>query len=185
MANMSVSKNNGTPKSSILMGFSIINQELWRVSLFLETSIYRYQNPLGKKIHLPTSPLGLMGPQMMGTSSSLGLTTTSCSRLKLALSAAIMLRFREGSREVSGIGWFGWKKSKEWWNKKRGILLMVQKIRRITFFELGSLVPMIYDGFLKKHIHSTCEIKMFLLALKVDFYSMGVLDLKSKQQADG
>ena len=36
---MGVSKNNGTPKSSILIGFSIINHPLW-VPLFLETPIW-------------------------------------------------------------------------------------------------------------------------------------------------
>ncbi len=36
---MGVSKNNGTPKSSILIGFSIINHPFW-VPLFLETSKY-------------------------------------------------------------------------------------------------------------------------------------------------
>ena len=35
---MGVSKNNGTPKSSILIGFSIINHPFW-VPIFLETSI--------------------------------------------------------------------------------------------------------------------------------------------------
>ncbi len=37
---MGVSKNNGTPKSSILIGFSIINHPFW-VPLFLETPIFR------------------------------------------------------------------------------------------------------------------------------------------------
>ena len=37
---LGVSKNNGTPKSSILIGFSIINRPFWGVSpLFLETPI--------------------------------------------------------------------------------------------------------------------------------------------------
>ena len=37
---MGVSKNNGTPKSSILIGFPIINHPFWGtpVPLFLETS---------------------------------------------------------------------------------------------------------------------------------------------------
>ena len=34
---MDVSENSGTPKSSILIGFSIINHPFWGVSLFLET----------------------------------------------------------------------------------------------------------------------------------------------------
>ena len=38
---MGVSKNRGTPKSSILIGFSIINHPFWgTVPLFLETPIY-------------------------------------------------------------------------------------------------------------------------------------------------
>ena len=36
-----VSKNNGTPKSSILIGFSIINYPFW-VPLYLEISIYMW-----------------------------------------------------------------------------------------------------------------------------------------------
>ena len=38
---MGVSKNNGTPKSSILIGFSIINHP-FGIPLFLETPIYIY-----------------------------------------------------------------------------------------------------------------------------------------------
>ena len=38
---MGVSKNRGTPKSSILIGFSLINHPFWgTVPLFLETPIY-------------------------------------------------------------------------------------------------------------------------------------------------
>ncbi len=37
---MGVSKNNGTPKSSVLIGFSIIFTIHFGVPLFLETSIY-------------------------------------------------------------------------------------------------------------------------------------------------
>ena len=38
---MGVSKNNGIPKSSILIGFSIVNHPFWGVfRLFLETPIY-------------------------------------------------------------------------------------------------------------------------------------------------
>ena len=37
MTQMGVSKNNGTPKSSILIGFSIINHPFWGTPLFLET----------------------------------------------------------------------------------------------------------------------------------------------------
>ena len=39
---MDVSKNSGTPKSSILIGFSIINHPFWGVSLFLETPTHGY-----------------------------------------------------------------------------------------------------------------------------------------------
>ena len=38
---MGVSENSGTPKSSILIGFSIINHPFWG-TLFLETPIYIY-----------------------------------------------------------------------------------------------------------------------------------------------
>ena len=37
---MNVSKNRSTPKSSILVGFSIINYPLWEVPQILETPIY-------------------------------------------------------------------------------------------------------------------------------------------------
>ena len=40
---MGVSKNNGTPKSSILIGFSIIFTIHFGVPLFLDTSIYTWQ----------------------------------------------------------------------------------------------------------------------------------------------
>ena len=39
---MGVSKNRGTPKSSILIGFSIIFTIHFGVALFLETPIYKY-----------------------------------------------------------------------------------------------------------------------------------------------
>jgi len=39
MIYMGVSENNGTPKSSILIGFSIVNHP-FGVPLFLETTIY-------------------------------------------------------------------------------------------------------------------------------------------------
>ena len=57
---MDVSKNNGTPKSSILIGFSIINHPFWdTVPLFLETPISPSPNfavTLGK-IFPPYQPL--------------------------------------------------------------------------------------------------------------------------------
>ena len=37
---MGVSKNNGTPKSSILIGFSIINHPFWDTPIFGNTYIY-------------------------------------------------------------------------------------------------------------------------------------------------
>ena len=40
---MGVSKNNGTPKSSILIGFFIINHPFGGFPLFLETSFYTYK----------------------------------------------------------------------------------------------------------------------------------------------
>ena len=39
---MGVSKNNGTPKSSILIGFSIINHPFWGTIIFGNTHIYIY-----------------------------------------------------------------------------------------------------------------------------------------------
>ena len=39
---MGVSKNSGTPKSSILMGFSIINHPFWGTIIFGNTHIYIY-----------------------------------------------------------------------------------------------------------------------------------------------
>ena len=37
---MAVSKNNGTPKSSILIGFSIINHPFWGTPIFGNTHIF-------------------------------------------------------------------------------------------------------------------------------------------------
>ena len=39
---MGVSKNSGTPKSSILIGFSIINHPFWGIPIFGNTHIYIY-----------------------------------------------------------------------------------------------------------------------------------------------
>ncbi len=39
---MGVSKNNGTPKSSILIGCSIINHPFWGTIIFGSTHIYIY-----------------------------------------------------------------------------------------------------------------------------------------------
>ena len=40
---MGVSENSGTPKSSILIGFSIINHPFWGTPIFGNTHIYIYQ----------------------------------------------------------------------------------------------------------------------------------------------
>ena len=40
---MSVSKNNGTPKSSILIGFSIINRPFWGIPIFGNTQMKHQQ----------------------------------------------------------------------------------------------------------------------------------------------
>ena len=42
---MGVSENSGTPKSSILIGFSIINHPFWGYPYFLETPIW--ENEMG------------------------------------------------------------------------------------------------------------------------------------------
>ena len=39
---MDVSENSGTPKSSILIGFSIINHSFWGIPIFGNTHIYIY-----------------------------------------------------------------------------------------------------------------------------------------------
>ena len=39
---MGVSKNNGTPKSSILIGFSIINHPFWGTIIFGNIHVYTY-----------------------------------------------------------------------------------------------------------------------------------------------
>ena len=43
---MGVSGNRGIPKSSILMGFSIINHPFWGISIFGNTHIYIYNIPM-------------------------------------------------------------------------------------------------------------------------------------------
>ena len=39
---MDVSKNSGTPKSSILIGFSIVNRPFWGIPIFGNTHIHMY-----------------------------------------------------------------------------------------------------------------------------------------------
>ena len=59
---MGVSKNNGTPKSSILIGFSIINHPFWGTPIFGNTHIYLLPRNcwnlkithVKRKLHLPT-----------------------------------------------------------------------------------------------------------------------------------
>ena len=41
---MAVSENSGTPKSSILIGFSIINHPFWGTTIFGNTHIYIYSD---------------------------------------------------------------------------------------------------------------------------------------------
>ena len=43
---MGVSKNRGTPKSSILIGFSLINHPLWGTRIFGHIHIYLYDSML-------------------------------------------------------------------------------------------------------------------------------------------
>ena len=60
-----VSKNSGTPKSSILMGFSIINHPFWDTSIFGNTQVY--EDVLGIRIQDPVAHHNTFG------------TWTSCS----------------------------------------------------------------------------------------------------------
>ena len=60
-----VSKNSGTPKSSILMGFSIINHPFWGTSIFGNTQVY--EDVLGIRIQDPVAHHNTFG------------TWTSCS----------------------------------------------------------------------------------------------------------
>ena len=55
MGHMGVSKNNGTPKSSILMSFSIINHPFWGTPIFGNTHMIVPGNE-GLLLHFP-SPL--------------------------------------------------------------------------------------------------------------------------------
>ena len=51
---MGVSKNNGTPKSSILIGFSIINHPFWDTPIFGNTQIDGHY--LGQFMYTPLLP---------------------------------------------------------------------------------------------------------------------------------
>ena len=46
---MGVSKNNGTPKSSILIRFSIINHPFWDTPIFGNTHIHLFTTVLGQR----------------------------------------------------------------------------------------------------------------------------------------
>ena len=48
---MGVSENNGTPKSSILIGFSIINHPFWGTSIFGNKHIFPLDTNTTHKIH--------------------------------------------------------------------------------------------------------------------------------------
>ena len=52
---MDVSENNATPKSSILIGFSIINHPFWGTPIFGNTHIFICQS---KDPYKPTSRVG-------------------------------------------------------------------------------------------------------------------------------
>ena len=53
--NMGVSKNSGTPKSSILIGFSIINHPFWGTPIFGNTHMEPENKSLdSRKVHLET-----------------------------------------------------------------------------------------------------------------------------------
>ena len=55
---MGVSKNRGTPKSSILIGFSIINHPFWGTTIFGNTHISNYQ-AIPPKLWAPSSTSNL------------------------------------------------------------------------------------------------------------------------------
>ena len=55
---MDVSKNRGTPKSSILIGFSLINHPFWGTSIFGNTHILDKKNGWGKNSIRRNSFLG-------------------------------------------------------------------------------------------------------------------------------
>ena len=67
---MGVSKNGGTPKSSILIGFSIINHPFWGTHIFGNTHI----NPMNQRINISPDQIPVThffrGP--LGTSMALG-----------------------------------------------------------------------------------------------------------------
>ena len=56
---MGVSKNNGTPKSSILIGFSIIDHPFWDTPIFGNTQIAMYDKKRPSKNHHCRMILGI------------------------------------------------------------------------------------------------------------------------------
>ena len=86
---MDVSENSGIPKSSTLIGFSIINHPFW-VSPFLETPIWThltkyYSPPLHFEVWNPTPgnplPLGIRGGRRVRVDPKVICQLTSCHRL--------------------------------------------------------------------------------------------------------
>ena len=66
---MGVSKNNGTPKSSILIGFSIINHPFWGTPIFGNTHIRYYSETAKKPAENPRFPRKSIksgGPKFIG-----------------------------------------------------------------------------------------------------------------------
>ena len=62
---MGVSKNNGTPKSSILIGFSLINHPFWGIPIFGNTHIikfYSLSRSHGSSEWVPTQVSSTIGP---------------------------------------------------------------------------------------------------------------------------
>ena len=49
---MGVSKNRGTPKSSIIIGFSIINHPFWGTSIFGNAHVYLYSATIGIMVYI-------------------------------------------------------------------------------------------------------------------------------------
>ena len=72
-----VSKNNGTPKSSILIGFSIINHPFWDTPILGNTHVFRHDQPRRNGIYTDQS-----------TGCSHFLTNRLCSSLKWCFSYA-------------------------------------------------------------------------------------------------
>ena len=60
---MGVSKNNGIPKSSILIGFSIINHPFWGIPIFGNTQMYLLTVQFSLHVTLPESYCTTEAPQ--------------------------------------------------------------------------------------------------------------------------